>query len=225
MTTPERSNQTTLISCKSILLTLIAAASLFQSGCVLGRRSISLSVPAPTATKGAGQVSIGAITDGRRFESDPDSPSTPSVDGDVSKMSPEQLAQMIGRQRNGYGMAMGDIALSGGDNVQGKMRELVTTALSKRGYSIGSGAANSVSVRIDEFWAWFTPGMWSIGFEARVRGSFTVRKGGTSRTFSVLGAGENLGQVASDKNWQEAYERAFDDFLKKLEAELAAAGF
>ena len=224
MTTPERSNQTTLISCKSILLTLIAAASLFQSGCVLGRRSISLAVPAPTATKGAGQVSIGAITDGRRFENRPGNPSTPSVDGDVNTLSPDQLAQMIGRQRNTYGMAMGDIALPGTDNVQGKMRELVTTALSKRGYSTGSGA-NSVSVRVDEFWAWFTPGMWSIGFEARVRGSFTVRKGGTSRTFSVLGTGENLGQVASDRNWQEAYERAFEDFLKKLETELAAAGF
>jgi hypothetical protein len=67
--------------------------------------------------------------------------------------------------------------------------------------------------------------MFSLPFEARIAGKFTVRRGGRSSTFTVQGHGLNQGQMASDRNWQQAYEEAFNDFLGKLTNQLAGAGF
>ncbi|HXA14402.1 MAG TPA: hypothetical protein VNW23_04690, partial [Opitutaceae bacterium] len=97
----------------------------------------------------------------------------------------------------------------------------------RRGYTITTDASadNAVDVKIDEFWAWFTPGFVYVSFEARVYCSFTVKHGGHTKTFTVQGYGSNHGQVASDANWQLAYTRAFEDFLGKFDQELANDGF
>lgn len=207
------------------LLPILGSLCLLASGCVLGQRTVALPVPSHGSGGSKGQVAITSITDARVFQNKPSDPSTPSARGDVNQLSAQQRANLIGRQRNTYGAAMGDIALPAGETAATKMRELIASALAKRGYGVGGSGGNSASVRIDEFWAWGTPGMWSIGFEARVRGQFTVRRGGATRTFSITGHGENNGQVASDTNWRQAYERAFADFLAKLDTELAGAGF
>ena len=92
------------------LLALIGIAVVFQSGCVTGRRSLSLPVSthdAPSATRG--QVYIATVTDNRHFENKPSDPSIPSIDGDVTKLSAAEKDRMIGRQRNTWGKAMGDI--------------------------------------------------------------------------------------------------------------------
>jgi hypothetical protein len=94
---------------------LAIAALSSQAGCVTGRRTFELPIAAhevPAANKG--RVYIGAVTDDRQFENRPSEPSTPSIDGDVTKLSAAQKDQMIGRQRNGFGKAMGDIALAQG---------------------------------------------------------------------------------------------------------------
>lgn len=67
--------------------------------------------------------------------------------------------------------------------------------------------------------------MWYIQFEAIIQCRVTVSKGGSTRSFDITGKGSNNGQVASNTNWNQAYERAFDDFLTKLDAELQRAGF
>lgn len=47
---------------------------------------------------------------------------------------------------------------------------------------------------------------------------------GRTKTFAVRGNRRNNGQAASDANWQLACRRAFEDFLPKLDDELANAG-
>jgi len=207
---------------------LALAFSLFGSGCVVGRRTVDL--PVPTATSlptSKGTVAISSIVDARHFENEPSDPSTPSIDGDVNSLSVEQRGAFIGRQRNGFGHAMGDIALPSGETVQTRVTELIKQGFSRRGYTITTGvsADNAVDVKIDEFWAWFTPGFTYISFEARVYCAFTVKRGGNTQTFTVQGYGSNHGQIASDANWQLAYNRAFEDFLAKFDQELTKAGF
>jgi hypothetical protein len=83
------------------LLALIGIAVVFQSGCVTGRRSLSLPVSthdAPSATRG--QVYIATVTDNRHFENKPSDPSIPSIDGDVTKLSAAEKDRMIGCQRS-----------------------------------------------------------------------------------------------------------------------------
>jgi hypothetical protein len=195
---------------------------------VVGRRTVDLPVPTATSFPASKEtVAITSIADARHFENEPSDPSTPSIDGDVNSQSAAQLSAFIGRQRNGFGHAMGDITLPGGETVQTRVTELIKQGFSRRGYTITTNASadNAVDVKIDEFWAWFTPGFAYISFEARVYCTFSVRRGGHTKTFTVQGYGSNHGQIASDANWQLAYTRAFEDFLTKFDEELTKDGF
>jgi hypothetical protein len=210
--------------------TLVIAAllsCLLGSGCVTGRRTVGLPVghvPGTGASKGS--LYLGSIEDQRTFQNKPADASTPSVDGDVTKCSKEELATMIGRQRNGYGRALGDIALPPGESVLTRTRALMEEGLKRRGFTIANDPASmgTATVKIDEFWAWFTPGMWTVSFQANVVCQVTVAREGVAKKLVVKGYGRNQGQVASDANWQLAYTRAFDDFLANLEVALSGAG-
>jgi len=108
-----------------------------------------------------------------------------------------------------------------------RTRQLLEEAFKKRGYSITSdpNAANSVTAIINRFWGWFTPGFWTITFEAHVNCTITPTKPEGILPIIVQGYGRVQGQIASDANWQLAYQRAFQDFLTKLDSELTAAGY
>lgn len=208
---------------------LVAAlVALFTSGCVVGRRTVDLSVPkAPSYPASKGEVSIVSVTDSRVFENKPADPSTPSIDGDVNTLTADSKDIMIGRQRNTYGKAMGDIGLPAGRGVTTIGKELLAEALKRKGYTVSSapGAPVSVSLKIQQFWAWGTPGMWSISFEARLLCTMVVTRNSDGKTVAIKGYGINKGQVASDENWQQAYKLAFEDFLAKAAPELEQAGF
>lgn len=208
------------------ILAVVLAASTLSTGCVTGRRMIALDTPVQTApATGKGSVAIGTVTDQRKFENKPSSPSTPSIDGDVNSASKDALKTMIGRQRNGYGAAMGDVALANGATVESQTRSLVAEGLKRRGYNASEGGgADAIKVDIDEFWGWFSPGFATVSFEARLRTRLTLNQGGQARELVVNGYGINKGQVASDANWQLAYARAFEDYLKNLDTALAGAG-
>jgi hypothetical protein len=122
---------------------------------------------------------------------------------------------MIGRQRNGFGHAMGDIALAADDSVTKRVRLLVEEGLKRKGYEIGvdPNAPYSVAVSVKEFWTWMTPGFIALTFEAKLLCVISVTDGGVVRTMIVKGYGINHGQVAKDANWQEAYDPAFEDFI------------
>jgi hypothetical protein len=213
---------------KILILLSASLLALFTSGCVVGRRTVSLPVTGlgTTTVASKGTIYIGAITDNRMFENNPPEPSVPSIDGDVNSISAGQKLSMIGRQRNGYGHAMGDIALPDGDSVTAVTHRLLEEGLKHRGYAISTDAMapNSATVSIDQFWAWFTPGMVSVSFEARVYCTITIKRADRADKVIILGYGLNKGQMASDENWQLAYQRAFQDFLLKLDVEFDKAG-
>jgi uncharacterized lipoprotein YajG len=198
-------------------IALIGATIVLQTGCVTGRRSFPLPVVShdiPAATHG--KVYIAAVTDDRDFQNKPSDPSIPSVNGDVTKLSAQEKDQMIGRQRNGFGKAMGDMALPANDSVTKRTRLLVEQGLMRKGYEISSdpNAANTVTVSIKEFWAWMTPGLFALTFEAKLSCSIAATDASGVHTTIVKGYGLNHGQFAKDVNWQEAYDPAFEDFIR-----------
>ena len=200
---------------------------LLGSGCVTGRRTVALPVShVPGTGPSRGSLNIGSIEDQRTFQNQPADASTPSVGGDVTTCSKDELATMIGRHRNGNGHAMGDIALPAGDSVLQRTHALLEEGLKRRGYAIAgdSSSGGTATVQIDEFWAWFTPGMWTVSFQASVVCRITITRDGNARKLLVKGYGRNQGQVANDADWQLAYARAFDAFLANLDAALSDAG-
>ena len=96
------------------------------TGCVTGRRTIDLPVRSLSESiEKKGQIFIGEIGDRRIFENDPPDAFIPSIDGDVNTLTPKQKAMMIGRQRGGFGNAMGDVALPADDSVIKRTRRLL----------------------------------------------------------------------------------------------------
>jgi uncharacterized lipoprotein YajG len=199
------------------VVAFIGAAILLQTGCVTGRRSFALPVPShdiPAATQG--KVYIASVTDDREFQNKPSDPSIPSINGDVTQLSAQQKGQMIGRQRNSFGKATGDMALPADDSVTKRVRLLVEQGLLRKGYEISGdpGVSRSVTVSVQEFWAWMTPGFVALTFEAKLSCLIAVTDGsGSVHTAIVKGYGLNHGQFAKDVNWQEAFNPAFEDFI------------
>lgn len=206
---------------------LILLNSLVLTGCVTGTRVID--APSPEYSNelsASGTVYISSIEDSREFEQKPSSPSTPSVKGDLSSTPKEKLSTLIGRQRNGYGAAMGDVALPEGVTVSDKVRDLLTTALTSRGYKVvdEKDADNKMSVDVKKFWAWFSPGMWSVKFESNLQCEIDFQGPSKNVTLDVSGYGINKGQIASDANWKLAYNNAYVNFLENLDELLDAKG-
>jgi len=198
----------------------ILSMSILLGGCVVGTRNIELNMPEYSNDKTAvGDIYISSIRDSRHFEQKPRKPSTPSVDGTLSNTPKEKLATLIGRQRNGYGKAMGDVALPPGMTIEKKMRELMTVGLQSRGYNVVNDktAKIKLSVDISKFWGWSTPGFWALSFESDVQARIVLGEDSQQQEIEVKGYGINKGQVGSDDNWKLAYQRAFEDFLKKLD--------
>jgi uncharacterized lipoprotein YajG len=218
----------TVHSMKLPLIALIGAALVLQTGCVTGRRSFSLPIPShdiPAATHG--KVYIAAVTDDREFQNKPSDPSIPSIDGDVTKLSAHEKDQMIGRQRNGFGGAMGDMALPAGDSVTQRTRLLVEQGLMRKGYQVSSSpdAPYTVTISVKEFWGWMTPGFVTLTFEAKLSCSVAVTDADGTHTALVKGYGLNHGQFAKDVNWQEAYDPAFEEFIANFGTQWDSLGF
>lgn len=198
---------------------------LSMSGCAATRSYMRLDVPAATeATSSSGKVVvIDHITDKRRFEADPDDPSTPSLKkGSKYALTAEGREQAIARKRNGYGHAWGDILLKPGQTVDTITRQLLTAAFVQRGYTVLDAAraphdATRVSAEVRQFWAWLTPGFWSATIEARVTTLLKIDSPKGHRQVLVKGYGRNSIQTGREANWQLAYHRAFEDYLKQFD--------
>jgi len=200
---------TKLLTAAMILATMTA--------CVTGTRSINLELPKATAsTQDLGAVYISGINDLRAFEAKPKIPEIPSVKGGPEKKTAAELSTYVGRQRNGYGGAMGSVALEEGKSVQSEVKGLLQAGLKANGYQIADTPqqnGKNLNVDIQQFWAWMVPGFVSVGFESRVALKLSVD--GSQQSTEIEGFGNNEGQVASNANWELTYKRAYEDILTK----------
>ena len=199
-----------------------ALAVLFLAGCATNRGTMTLSVPEAAVSKSDGTpVYIDEIVDQRQFQDKPSDPSIPSLKGGASSASAEVKAKAIARKRNSYGMAMGDIVLEGDQTVIGVTRDLLRESLTDAGYTVVDDRralgddGMEIDVRIDRFWAWFTPGMWAVKMEVVIETALSVAQGGKTRNVDIKAYSINKGQSGREGNWMEAYRRAFEDYKAK----------
>ncbi|MGO3698918.1 MULTISPECIES: hypothetical protein [Halomonas] len=193
------------------------------SGCATSRSEIALTVPEGNSDQhiSAGQeVVIGEVIDRRVFEEAPREPSTPSLGkGGASKASDETKARAVGRKRNTYGMAMGDVLLENGQTVDEVVRSNLTLALRETGYNVlahSTGvAANTpiIDVYIDEFWAWLNPG-WSGTLNTRIATVLELRSNEEQERISVHALEHR--HLATDGAWIEIIEKALNDYRNEV---------
>jgi len=169
---------------------LLLAISIVVTGCATSRSEIKLSEPsANTATATAAAVPaknktvlLRDVLDERVFEEAPSSPSTPSLGFEGSAKSTAEIkARAIGRKRNGFGKALGDVLLENGMTVSQVMRKNIKTSLQQAGYKVADSAADAgnapiiIDAHVRKFWAWFTPGFWAVSVGTQISTDLVVQ--------------------------------------------------
>lgn len=212
----------------SAVMALVALGLL--GGCATTRSYTTLTVPSPAATITTTTpkvIVIDGVQDAREFQVDPRDPSIPSLKpGKEYALDANQRKSAIGRKRNTYGMALGDYMLKDGQTVESLTRDLVATTLRSLGYKVESTAgsapdAEHVSVTVNQFWAWFTPGFWTATIEAKLETQLRFTGPTGDKSVEARGYGRNQIQTRREANWQLAYDRAFKDYEKSLRQALS----
>jgi len=198
------------------------------AGCATNRGVLGLQVPAESMTNPTGkQVYIRSIADNRQFQDNPPSADIPSLGfGGLDKLTPELKSRAIARKRNTYGKALGDIVLEEGQTVQEVINKATRNALYSLGYVVidkqGEARPDAiiVDISIEKFWAWMTPGFWSLSLKSEMSTVNTIQVPKRDNPIIIKAAAANSCQVASEANWKKVFRMAIDDFIEKAKTEL-----
>ncbi len=141
--------------------------------------------------------------------------------GGAAHASADIKSRAVGRKRNGFGKALGDVLLENGQTVEGVIRENLTAALQQAGYQVRSenSAGTSplvVDVDIKQFWAWFQPGFWQITLNANIATDLHI-SGGASPTIVSVHA-EDKRQAATEGAWIHIIDKALQAFRTDVAA-------
>lgn len=206
----------------------VLVACVVLAGCATSRSEIVLKPPvqATAASKSSGRTAvIRSVKDERVFEQAPNEPSVPSLGFEgASKATAEIKARAVGRKRNTYGKALGDILLKEGQTVEGVVRENLVAALTQAGYQVTSddasgGTALLIDVHIRWFWAWAQPGFWAIKLNTNI--STDLDLSGSSSPTTITVHAEDSRQVATEGAWMEIIAKALSDYRTQVTAQAA----
>lgn len=200
----------------------IISACVVLSGCALNRSEIELSKPvtAASAAPSAKTVVIRSIKDERVFEQSPRNPSTPSLGFEGANQATAELkARAVGRKRNGYGQALGDVVLKDGQTVESVIREHLGAALALAGYQVTSleNAGNSpviIDVSIRQFWAWLRPSFMTAMLNANIETDLAVS--GAAAPISIQVNTYSRSGLATDSAWMEIIDQALTQYRAQV---------
>jgi hypothetical protein len=206
------------VSRRSVLLAL-AAVSL--TGCAISRSELRIDSPPKTQALAASApvIVIRTITDGRVFEIEPKSANIPSLGSDEAGKGATNdavKARAIGRKRNGYGKALGDVLLDGGQTVAGVTRDSLAAAFADAGYAVKpdpAPGAITVDVRIRQMWAWTDPTFTVINTHMDMDIELVFSGRGGKHVITVRATEGRA--VVGDDGWRDIIQKGLADFRKQ----------
>ena len=206
----------------------LLATTLVLGGCATSRSELKLASPAPTQTTAhranAPTAVIRTVKDDRIFEQAPGDPSTPSLGFEGAlQATAEAKSRAIGRKRNTFGKALGDVFLQDGQTVESVIRENLATVLVGAGYNVrnepaGEPPALLIDVRIGKFWAWVQPGFWAITVNTDIATDLQLST--TAIAIPVTVHVEDPRQIVTDSAWIEAVETALQVYRREVAQKL-----
>jgi hypothetical protein len=205
---------------RNLKMIFIAGILFILTGCI-SSRGLLIEIPQETATQHNGiQVYIRSIQDKRDFQSRPSSPRIPSFGSRKDIGNPQVQCRTIGRQRNGYGKALGNVFLSENQTVEAIVFQAVRSTLISLGYTVidSNAVAKSdaiiVDISIDKFWAWINIGAgWTFRMDAEIE--TTMNFASINKNLTINGEGSNHYQVASSANWKKVLEITIKNYIKQ----------
>jgi len=211
-----------------IFHTLIVLFFIFTLTSCATNRSVLIVTPEDTLPSTVLDKSaiIRSITDARQFMDKPPTPDIPSLgQGGVLKHSTELRSRAIGRKRNGYGKALGDVFLEDNNSVQNLVINTLTNVLNNYGYKIHDINLTYppdtifIDITINKFWSWIDIGFWSIGIDAEIDTDVSITYD-DNKTKSISARTSNRVMAATDSAWKETIDLALQNYKKNAEKEL-----
>lgn len=217
-------------SCLSGVAFVILVAGM--SGCATNRGVIRPAIPQGMAAESNGlQIFLRNVTDNRVFEENPQSPDIPSLGFEGAEGASDDIkARAVGRKRNTYGKALGDVILEEGMTVASVMRELQSNALRNLGYEMVHSEADArpdaivMDVSIEQYWGWFNPGFWTITLEARIVTEITITAPG-EESIRIKAEGRYEGGSANTNAWLEIFRLVHVDYIEKTKEAIGLLKF
>ncbi|AFT90071.1 YajG family lipoprotein [Paraburkholderia phenoliruptrix] len=185
-----------------------AIAVSILAGCAVGRTTVDVVAPQGTNPATGKFVRIESPQDKRTFAVAPPSADMASLDP-AEDASDASKARAIGRKRNGYGKALGDVVLPEGKTVSGLVENALATGFQEAGYVVvkpgdpNFGAAAPVTAEVVDFWAWFQPGFWSVTTNQKSEIQVSGDVGALHGTQTIKTRVKESKQVVSSRDWQE----------------------
>jgi hypothetical protein len=201
---------------RCFLIVLVVTAS----GCALNRSLIDTQMRIETLVNPNGkQVYIRSIVDNRQFQEKPPTPDIPSLGfGELKDATQELKSRAVGRKRNTYGKALGDIMLSEGQSVQKTVYEATRNAWHSLGYAVVDKQEDAkpdailMDISIDKFWSYLSPGFWALTLKSEITTTNTISLSQKDNPTVIMATAEESFQVASDTNWEKVLMSAINNF-------------
>lgn len=208
-----------------LMVGLLIAAAL--TGCATSRGVVAPQMSAGSNPQNGLAVRIVNVEDKRVFEAQPKEASIPSLmDGNIGDKS--LTSRAIGRKRNGFGKALGDVLLPEGQTVAGLAESTIARTLREAGYRVVTSTdtdyeqAIPVTAQIDKLWAWFRPGFWAIALESKYAITVDGNIPGLQTAPRLTGETRTTMQLATGSDWQKVIEDSLVNFATKLKEKLSA---
>jgi len=209
---------------------LLVAAVVLLAGCATSRSVIDVPSSVPqnvhTATTVNGKsVYIDIVRDSRSFQVNPPSPNIPSLDPSEASSDAIKL-RAIGRKRNSYGKALGDILLKDGITVESLVSSAIRRAFAENGYRILDNSSQItpnvyvVDADIDQFWTWMNPGFWAITLSAEISTNLSIKEGAKKQQLVVQSKSSGSFQVGTESNYLKVITDALDLYVEELKRKL-----
>ncbi len=208
-------------------LTVIFLAILSISGCATSRSIIDVPYPAADKFSPANdkEVFIASVKDQRVFETAPREPNIPSLDPTESQNDSIRL-RSIGRKRNTFGKALGDIILKEDKTVETLMAASIRQAFIENGYRLIDSKdkindkTTVVDATINKFWSWMNPGFSSITLSTEIATDLSLKsaEGVTKTSISIKNAGNY--QTGMEGNWLEVLNKALQIYIDDLKTKI-----
>lgn len=171
------------------------------------------------------QVFINAAVDKRVFQINPSSPDVPSLD--PSENLDDSIKQRaIGRKRNGFGKALGDLLLKDGQSIESLTTSSIRQAFVEKGYTVVSNKEQIgkdtfvVNANIEKFWAWMNPGFASITLSTEISTELDIKSASNISKEKIYVKAADGFQLGTKSNWIEVINRALRLYVDDLKSKL-----
>ncbi|MBE7638218.1 hypothetical protein GUA87_15270 [Sneathiella sp. P13V-1] len=203
-----------VIVCLSLLL--------LATGCATNRSVVELEAAEKVENPTNGiDVKIASVEDARDFQFRPRTPDIPSISEDEVD-NPQIKQRAIGRKRNGFGKALGDVLLPEGTTVASFMAESMSNSFRKAGYRVieendpAYADAVPVKVQINEFWSWIEMGFWQLKLHNRAKVTLTAPIDELQKGITVTNQHTGSHAAIFESDWQASAVSGRNEITEKV---------